>query len=92
MNTITRARLASTTAMAVLGLAVLSGNQASAQSGGETTTLEAVVVTGTKRPQDDASLPVATTILGPENVKPSSSPASRPAPISWISAASAKAT
>ena len=91
MNTITRARLASTTAMAVLGLAVLSGNQASAQSGGETTTLEAVVVTGTKRPQDDASLPVATTILGPENVKPSS-PASRPAPISWISAASAKAT
>ncbi|MGB3877052.1 MAG: TonB-dependent receptor [Shinella zoogloeoides] len=72
MNTISRARLISTTALAALGIAVAAGEPVAAQEAEETTTLEAVVVTGTKRPQDDASLPVATTILGPENVKPSS--------------------
>lgn len=72
MNTITRARLISTTALAALGFTVAAAGQAAAQSAEEATTLQAVVVTGTKRPQDDASLPIATTILGPENVKPSS--------------------
>jgi iron complex outermembrane receptor protein len=72
MNTISRARMISTTALAALSFTVAAAGQAQAQQADETTILEAVVVTGTKRPQDDASLPVATTILGPENVKPSS--------------------
>lgn len=72
MNTISRRRLASTTALAVLGLNAATTAASFAQSAEEGTVFETVVITATKRPQADASLPVATTVLSSENVPPAS--------------------
>jgi hypothetical protein len=69
MNTITRTRLISTTALALLG-AGLPAKTAFAQTADAPIVLAPIVVTGTKRPQDDAKLPVATTILDQSNVPP----------------------
>lgn len=56
------------TLLAVLGLA----GPAFAQSAGETIQLDTITITATKRPQADANLPMATTVLTPEAVPPSS--------------------
>ncbi|MGS1096959.1 TonB-dependent receptor (plasmid) [Aquamicrobium terrae] len=71
MNTTSRVRLISTTALALLG-AGLPAQSVFAQSADEPLVLAPVVITATKRPQDDAKLPVATTILDQGNVPPAS--------------------
>lgn len=71
MNILSRARLLSSTALAVLAMDG-AAEPAFAQSEDEATVLERIVVTGTKRPQEDISLPVATVILDSEDLAPSS--------------------
>ncbi len=72
MNGAVRARLVGGTAMALIAANIGLSGAAQAQATGGTIELDTITITATKRPQADANLPMATTVLTPEAVPPSS--------------------
>ncbi|GGC66010.1 TonB-dependent receptor [Chelatococcus reniformis] len=68
MNRAARSRLASAAAIGLLGTNLGLAGMAGAQSAGDAVELDTITITGTKRPQADANLPMATTVLTPEDV------------------------
>lgn len=72
MKMTARTRLASTTAVIALGLNFGTAGVSLAQSAEETTVLDPIVITATKRPQTDDKLPIATTVVEGEDMPASS--------------------
>lgn len=72
MNSAARSRLVGGTAFTLVAVNLGLAGTALAQAPGETIQLDTITITATKRPQADANLPMATTILSPEAVPPSS--------------------